>query len=163
MIKNLIFDFDGVIVDTELLAAKSFSIVLKNMDIIYSAEDIAEKFSGHKMIQVTEDLSKIYKIGDKKIFLAKVMKIMNNYYKNDLTYVEKINHFLNSIKCNFFICSNSGSQRIIKGLEKVKLDHFFDKSKIYTFEHVLRPKPYPDVYLKVINDNNLKKEETLVL
>ena len=28
---------------------------------------------------------------------------------------------------------------------------------------VQKPKPYPDIYLKVVNQNNLKKEETVII
>ena len=38
MIKNIIFDFDGVLVDSEILAAKAFSKYMQNFDIeIYDA------------------------------------------------------------------------------------------------------------------------------
>ena len=54
-------------------------------------------------------------------------------------------------------------KRILQGLKKVKLDKYFKSDKVYSFDMVDKPKPFPDIYLKVISDNNLKKNETLII
>ena len=65
MIKHLIFDFDGVIIDSEILAARAFDKVLKKMDINhYTPQSIAAKYAGNKTIKVAKEISKIHKISD---------------------------------------------------------------------------------------------------
>ncbi len=162
MIKHLIFDFDGVIVDSEILAAEAFIRFLSRNNIIYSVEDFVEKFAGNKMVDVTNELSKFHDIGDKKKFLNNVMKIVSNIYNEELIAVKKIKEFLKRNSLDTYISSNSGKPRIIKGLKKVGLDSYFKDENIYTFEMVLKPKPAPDIYNKVVNDNNLDKNELLV-
>ena len=68
MIKHLIFDFDGVIVDSEILAARAFVKILSDMNINYTEENFAENFAGNKIVNVIESLSIKHNIGDKKIF-----------------------------------------------------------------------------------------------
>ena len=163
MIKHLIFDFDGVIIDSEILAARSFVKILSDMNIYYDENSFASKYAGHKMITVVENLSKKYDIGDKKIFLNKVMKHVSKIFSNELKPVTNIGYFLKKNKLTRYIASNSGKQRIIKGLSFLSLESFFNYDKIYTFEMVKNAKPSPDVYIKVIKDNNLNENEVLVL
>ena len=165
MIKHLIFDFDGVIVDSEILAASGFANVLLDMkiDSTYSAEFIAEKFAGNKMVKVAEEICEIHNIKDKSSYLNKVMKFVSELYSSKLKSVEGIEELLKLNTLDLYISSNSGKQRILKGLKHVGLDSFFNNDKIYTFEMVNRPKPSPDLYIKVIEDNNLNRREVLVL
>ena len=53
MIKNIIFDFDGVLVDSEILVAKSFCKYLSNIDILFNEEEFAS-YAGKKTIQVID-------------------------------------------------------------------------------------------------------------
>ena len=55
MIKNIIFDFDGVVVDSEILAARSFCKYLKNLGIHLEEKDFA-KYAGKKTIQIVSEL-----------------------------------------------------------------------------------------------------------
>ena len=50
MINNIIFDFDGVLVDSEMLVAKSFSKYMKNLDYNFQEQDFAQ-FAGLKTLK----------------------------------------------------------------------------------------------------------------
>ena len=99
MIKHLIFDFDGVIVDSEILAAKAFSQVLSNMKIEskYTTEFIAEKFAGNKMIKVAGEICKMHNIKDANSYLNNVMKLVSDLYSKNLKSVNGIDDFLDWI------------------------------------------------------------------
>ena len=56
MIKNLIFDFDGVLVDSEILVGKAFSKYLQSLGFNFNEKDFY-KYAGKKTIQVVSDLS----------------------------------------------------------------------------------------------------------
>ena len=91
------------------------------------------------------------------------MQIANEIYASELTPVPGAIEFLKSTAYNCFIGSNSGKERIVSGLKKVKLDKFFAVNKVFSFDMVDKPKPEPDIYLAAINANNLDKEETIIL
>tara|TARA_B100000700_G_scaffold320753_1_gene418617 strand:- start:595 stop:1254 length:660 start_codon:yes stop_codon:yes gene_type:complete len=162
MIKNIIFDFDGVLVDSEILAAKAFSRYMIRFGVDISEKEFAN-FAGNKTVNVVEILSKKYSINDKKKFYNDIMNIASNIYKNELTIINGAYNFINNKKLNIFIGSNSTKNRIIDGLQKVKLDKFFKPEQVYSFDLVKNPKPYPDIYLKVVKDNNLNKDETIII
>ena len=162
MIKNIIFDFDGVLVDSEILVAKAFSKYLGNLGITVDEKDFSN-YAGKKTIEVIDILSELYSIKDQKIFFDDIMKIASNIYKEELTTVNGAYEFVSNSKLNLFIGSNSIKDRIIDGLKRVQLESYFTEDKVYSFDLVKNPKPHPDVYLKVVNDNNLNKNETIII
>ena len=86
MIKNIIFDFDGVLVDSEILVIKAFSRYLKELGYNLNQKDFFE-FVGKKTIQVVAHLSEKLLIEDKDKFYKDVMSIASNIYSDELTTV----------------------------------------------------------------------------
>lgn len=162
MIKNIIFDFDGVLVDSEILVAKAFAKYMQNFGIDIDEKEFAS-FAGKKTVQVIEILSKKYSIKDQEKFFRDIMEIASNIYKKELTTVKGAYDFVSNLKFNMFIGSNSIKERIIDGLQRVKLDKYFKPEQVYSFDLVDNPKPDPDVYLKALEDNNLIKTETIII
>ena len=162
MIKNIIFDFDGVLVDSEILIAKAFAKYIQNFGQEVDEKEFAS-YAGKKTVQVIDILSKKYSIKDQEKFFTDIMDIASNIYKKELTTVKGAYDFVSNLKLNMFIGSNSMKERIIEGLQRVKLDKYFQPKKVYSFDQVDNPKPDPDVYLKAIQDNNLIKTETIII
>ena len=162
MIKNIIFDFDGVLVDSEILAAKAFAKYMKKYDIEIDENEFAN-FAGKKTVQVIDILSQKYSIKDQEKFFTDIMEIASYIYKNELTAVEGVCKFLYNTKLSLYIGSNSTKDRIISGLHKVELNKYFKPEKIYSFDLVGKAKPDPDIYLKAIVVNNLNKNETIII
>ena len=162
MIKNIIFDFDGVLVDSEILVAKAFAEYMRKYGIEIDEKEFAN-FAGKKTVQVIDVLSQKYSIKDQENFFSDIMDIASYIYKNELTAVEGVCNFLLNTKLSLYIGSNSTKDRIISGLHKVELNKYFKPEKIYSFDLVGKAKPDPDIYLKAIADNNLNKNETIIL
>ena len=162
MIKNIIFDFDGVIVDSEILVSKAFATYLKDRGHEVKEEDFYY-YAGMKTIKVIDILSKKYNIENKEKFSLDMFELVSKVYSKDLKLIEGFKNFVSNSKRNHFIGSNSNKDRIIKGLKIVGLSLDFPNNKIYSFDMVKNPKPDPDVYLKVIHDNHLKINETIII
>ncbi len=162
MIKNIIFDFDGVLVDSEILVAKAFAKYMQKYAIEIDENEFAN-FAGKKTVQVIDILSQKYSIKDQEKFFTDIMGIASNIYKNELTAIEGARNFLHNIKLSLYIGSNSTKDRILSGLHKVKLNKYFNPEKIYSFDLVGKAKPDPAIYLKAIVDNNLNKNETIII
>ncbi len=163
MIKNIIFDFDGVLVDSEILAGRAFSQYFKKININLSEQEFSKIYAGTKLVEVISKLSYRFKIDNQEIFFNDVMKLVQTIYKNDLTSVLGVKKFLDTVKQKKLICSNSGKQRIIDGLKKVNLNKYFDEKYIFSFDMVKNPKPQPDIYLAAINTTGIKANDTIIL
>ena len=115
MIKNIIFDFDGVLVDSEILAARSFHRYLSERNIVFEEKEFS-KFAGKKTIQIVSELSSLFNIKDQQSFFDDIMTFAGNLYSNELEAVPGVEHFLKNTKHNRFIGSNSFKERIVRGL-----------------------------------------------
>ena len=83
MINNIIFDFDGVLVDSEILVAKSFTKYLNNAGFPFEEKEFF-KFAGLKTFEVISILAKNFTIKNEKKFYDEIMNIASNVYSNDL-------------------------------------------------------------------------------
>ena len=162
MIKNIIFDFDGVLVDSEMLVGKAFSKYLGGVGIAFDEKDFA-KYAGKKTFEIIDILSKKFLFKDKKVFFDDIMNITSKIYKKELKTVNGAYKFVSNSELKLFIGSNSIKDRIIEGLKRVGLNEYFTDDQVYSFDLVENPKPHPDIYLKVIKDNNLYKNETVII
>ena len=162
MIKNIIFDFDGVLVDSEILVARSFCRYLMERNIDFDEKKFS-KFAGKKTIQVVSELSKLFNIADKQSFFNDIMSLANHIYSNELQAVFGAVHFLKNTNHNRFIGSNSPKERIIRGLKKAGIDKFFNENVIVSFDLVEKPKPEPDIYQRIMDIANLEKDETIII
>ena len=162
MIRSIIFDFDGVLVDSEILVARAFSRYMIESGYDFNQKEFS-KFAGRKTIEVVSHLSNKFSIKDEGKFYDDIMKIASDIYSKELTTVKGAFEYVKNSKRKLFIGSNSFKSRILDGLERVQLNKFFEENQVFSFDMVQKPKPYPDIYLKVVNQNNLKKEETVII
>ena len=162
MIKNIIFDFDGVLVDSEILVAKAFSKYMQELGIKTHEKEFAN-LAGKKTVEVIDILSEKYSLKDKQKFFDDIMNIASNIYKKELKTVVGVEEFLKKSKHNLYIGSNSMKNRILDGLKRVGLEKYFNPNHIYSFDLVDNPKPHPDIYLKAVNDNDLIIDETIII
>jgi HAD superfamily hydrolase (TIGR01509 family) len=166
MIKTIIFDLDGVLVDTKIIHFNSLNIALKK----YANYEIS--FNDHSNIfdgQSTR--SKLDYLVKKELILKKnINKIINS--KNKITKIllnKKIKFSKN--KFNLFkklskeytlaIATNAITSTLNICINKMKISNFI-KYRISN-ENIKNPKPHPEIYLKCLVKLGGKPSETLVL
>ena len=162
MIKNIIFEFDGVLVDSETIVLKAFSKYMQECRIKTNEKELAN-LVGKPTIVVIDILSEKYFPENKKKFSDDVMNIASNIYKKELKKIVGVEEFLEKSKHNLYIGSNSLKDRILDGLKRVGLEKYFNSNQIYSLDLVDNPKPHPDIYLKAVNDNDLIINETIII
>jgi HAD superfamily hydrolase (TIGR01549 family) len=154
MIKNIIWDFDGTLIDTYPVMAKAFSIVLKEKNIFVSESKINDllKVSSSEAIEYF-DLD----ISFKKIWKDKEKEIDKNLSK-------PFGDVVNILK---YIVENGGKNYIVTHRDKTVFDylHFFGLEKyfedIITIEESIYRKPNSDMFNRLIIRNNINVRETL--
>ena len=162
MIKNLIFDFDGVIVDSEIIVARSLSTYLAKRNIKFEEKDFF-KFAGNKTIEIISHLSKEFQIIDKEEFYNDIMMLAKDLYSNQLRSIKGVEKFLENTSHNRLIGSNNIKSRIIDGLKKINLSQYFCNDNIFSFDIVGQPKPDPAIYLKAIEVSEININETIII
>ena len=162
MIKNIIFDFDGVLVDSETIVLKAFSKYMQECRIKINEKELANLL-GKPTVVVIDILSEKYFPENKKEFSDDIMNIASNIYKKELKKIVGVEEFLEKSNHNLYIGSNSLKDRILDGLKRVGLEKYFNSNQIYSLDLVDNPKPHPDIYLKAVNDNDLIIDETIII
>ena len=162
MIKNIIFDFDGVLVDSEVLVARALSKYLSKRGIKFEEREFS-KFAGNKTVEIVSKLSLLFNIKDKEVFFNDLMSLSKDLYVNKLEPINGLNVFLNKVNHKKLIGSNNIKERIIEGLIKIGIKKFFNSELIFSFDIVGVPKPKPDIYLKAVEDSGIKIHETIII
>jgi len=162
-IKGVIFDLDGVLVDTEYYQSQAWIEVLRTYNISLSRGDCFH-YKGKSGEVIEAELKKKYRLNIKKGELRhKRDELILKFFKK-----EKIKLMpYSKIALNFFsrkykkiaIASTGFKDEVILKLKKSGLFHYF--STIVSRDEVKRGKPYPDIYLLAVKKLKLKPKECL--
>ncbi|MEG0289857.1 MAG: HAD family phosphatase [Erysipelotrichaceae bacterium] len=166
MLKTVIFDFDGVVIDTEVVYLESVKEYLKTLNIETTIQAI-QYIVGMKMETITKNLQdqfalQAYSIdelikGQRAIFNQKMSS-------NDITLMPGIKAFLKTLKQKEIKCilaSSSSRDYLCNLLNQFKIEEYFDF--IVSGEEVKNSKPHPDIFLKAIAKSTFEKSEALII
>ena len=148
MIKAVIFDMDGVMIDSEPLWEKAERILLGRRGIDYNPTyrdkivGLNQKDSG-RLLKETFNLPETI-----EELLSERIDLIVRIYEEELELVPGIKSFLRELKENGFLIAMASSSplRVINlVLNKFSLNEFF--SVVVSGESVEFGKPHPDIYL----------------
>lgn len=167
MIKTVIFDLDGVIVSTDELHYKAWK-EMADKENIYFDKTINNRLRGVSRMQsleiILEKAQKEYS-DEERVQLA---EYKNNIYRdfldtltpNDI--LPNVNWVIKELKKrNKIIAIGSSSKNTKKILDKIGLLQTFDF--ISDGNNITRSKPFPDVFLYVSQNLNIKEKDCLVI
>jgi len=159
----LIFDCDGVLVDSERISARILAQELRNLGLDLSNEQAIVLFKGGSLKDafdyasnklnkpLPDNLEAIYR---KKCFEA---------FKTDMEPIAGIENVLTSlqdrIKC---VASNGPANKIEFNLDVCKINHHFGKN-IFSAYDIQRWKPAPDLFLYAAKTMNYSPERCIVI
>ncbi|MBS3067582.1 HAD family phosphatase [Candidatus Micrarchaeota archaeon] len=166
MIKAILFDFDGSVVDSEPLHLRSFRELLKPLGIKISKARHYSEFTGIGSTAIITMLFQEHGINENvKEWVEKRKKIYQSYVlKGKLKTISGVRKFLQFIKkrkIKTAIVSGGHSTNIKLALEKTKLTKFFDV--IIGLENVKNRKPHPEGFLLAAQRLNVKPSECIAI
>lgn len=159
MFKAVIFDFDGVITDSEVLHLRAFNKSLAQFGIELTTKDYYQNYLGYsdfdcyKML-IAQGLLKIdeRQIGD---VIRQKSVIFEELSKTEGRTIEGVREFLEMLEKNnvpMAICSGSLLVEIELVLDEARLRHFF--KAIVSAEQVKKGKPHPEGFLLALRRLN---------
>tara|TARA_B100002019_G_scaffold207304_1_gene180026 strand:+ start:318 stop:983 length:666 start_codon:yes stop_codon:yes gene_type:complete len=161
MLNAVIFDFDGVILDSEGLHFKVFNQVLEKHKINISWDDYQQKYIG---FNDEEAFKSIFKINKKRLnkkiiedLIHQKAIIFEKSIKNDEVDVfPGVVQLIKSIpvKLPIGLCSGALRSDIEPVIKNLKIKRFF--KSIVTAEDTIKSKPFPEPYLLSLKNLNIQ-------
>ena len=164
-IKTLIFDLDGVLVDTKNIHFDSLNFALKKIvkkQITF--KDHLNIFDGLPTLKKLTILNK-KKIFDKK-YNSKIIKIKNekteDLLKKNIRFNKKIYEAFSilSKKYNICIATNAVKKTLDICIDKLRIKKFLSSS--LSNEDVKNNKPHPEIYLQMLINTDSKPSEAII-
>lgn len=168
MIKLIVSDFDGVLLDLKEIHFNALNMALNTIDEKYviSSDDHIKIFDGLSTKKKLEILSKTKNLPIEQF--ATINNLKQKFTVDLLNKFDNINYdiasTINSLKNKgylFYVASNAIKHTIELGLKKLKIDHLVDK--IYSNQDVKNSKPHSEIYLKCMVDAGVNPSETIII
>ncbi len=143
----VIFDCDGVLVDSEKLANEIFAKVLnEECGFSLNLDDMFQIFVGHSSSQCMDIISNMLGRPAPAHLEQRYTKEINQALAKSVTPINGIEKVLNEITVPFCVASSGSHEKMQTTLGKTKLLKYFG-DVLYSTSEVPRGKPFPDIYL----------------
>ena len=165
MTKAVIFDLDGLLVDTELISYKIYKEILSAYGYDFLMEEYLQKYSGKTVVQNVTHLIDVHHLpwtlefgfhkvsGMEKGFIAQGVELKPG--ARELLFFLRENHF------KVAMASSSIEERALNILRQHNIVEYFDEF-VFGYE-VKKGKPAPDIFLKACEKIREVPEDCLVL
>lgn len=163
-IKLVIFDCDGVLVDSEYLSSKVKAELLTDAGFATTGEELSERYNGMTFEDTLIAIEKQIDIPLSANLLDKAHSEFVRRIDSELLAIDGVRDLVNSLDLPYCICSNSISENIKKMLQATGLYDLFE-GKIFSAPETgsKKPKPAPDVFLSAAKSFNIAPENTVVI
>jgi len=162
--KAIIFDMDGVLIDSPKYVWKSFNIILGE-EGVHIGDEIVKKYLGKRLKDQLQMWKEDFKIKDHNIedFSKRAGELELGFYKKELNDLNVKNIIVNLKKSGFklALATSSLKWRADKILNILKIKDYF--KVMITAEDVEKGKPNPEMFLKAAEKLNVKSEECVVI
>ena len=161
--RQLIFDCDGVLIDSEIIAAQAMVEELNSNGIPITISQYLTNCTGKTFSGLKTTLSDEYEVMLHDDFVPVVTSSMERLKLKKLRSVEGILNLLNNVR-HFpkAVVSNSDFNQIKSSLTQVDVLHHFGDN-IYSSEQVKNPKPSPEIYLFAAKNIGVNPKDCLVI
>lgn len=160
----IIFDCDGVLVDSEIIAAQVESALLTEAGYPISVEEMNERFAGLTWQDILFQVERDASIPLSASLLDKSQKLLDIRLEQEVQAIPGVEFAVSRLSMQRCICSNSSSQRLDMMLGKVGLKKLFAPN-IFSAKDLGpdRAKPKPDIFLHGASQMGVAPAKTVVV
>ncbi len=150
MIDTIIFDGEGIVIDTESIWDKGQEIFLQRRGFVYDRDRIKPLLTGRTLAEGVEVMKQVYRFeGDTETLAQERADIVRELFVHDACFIEGFLQFYASVRNRYKTCiATAMDQNLLKLIDQhLNLSALFE-NKIYTLDKVgYRSKPNPDIFL----------------
>ena len=158
------FDCDGVLVDSEIIAAEVDAELLTEAGLPITAEEVTQRFAGLTSVAIHDLVEAELGRPLPPDFLERQRSELDERLARDIKMVPGADEMLDRIDGPRCVCSNSSTNRLKLTMGKTGL---WDRFRPYIFSAIevgdKQPKPSPNVYLYAAQQFEIDPREMLVV
>lgn len=144
----VIFDLDGVLVDSEIIAARVEARLISQAGYPITPEELSETYAGLTFKDILLRIEEIAAIPFQASLIDLAEEMVDKRLRAEVRPIEDAREAVASVTTKRCICSNSRSERIGFVTEKTGLAPFFAGHVFSALDTPSgKPKPSPDVFL----------------
>lgn len=160
----VIFDCDGVLVDSEIIAARVEAELLTAAGYPIEAEELAISYAGLTfrdiMLRIEQESQQLFKAS----LIDEAEKLVDRRLRAEVRAVEGAHEAVAAVTAPRCICSNSSAARLQAMLERTRLLPFFEGRIFSSLDTAsAKPKPAPDVFLHAAETMKADPRNTFVI
>lgn len=144
----VIFDCDGVLVDSEIIAARIEADLLTRAGFAITPEELAETYAGLTFRDIMLRIEQEAEVPLQASLLDEAERLVDQRLAREVRAVEGAREAVASVRAKRCVCSNSGAARVQATLTRTGLLPFFPDA-VFSVTDLPegRPKPAPDIFL----------------
>ena len=143
----IIFDCDGVLVDSERVANEVFAGVLDEVcGLQFTLDDMFDTFVGHSRAQCLQKIEAMIGEPPPPELDLRYQRDIDDALKKTVQAIDGIETALETLSLPYCVASSGSHDKMKMTLGKTDLMRFFE-GNIFSTSDVERGKPHPDIYL----------------
>ncbi len=162
MIKHILFDNDGTIVDSEIIAVRATLRLLAPYGFEMSEREYAQRYPGLLERDILSAINAEYGIIVDDDYFDQLREAHKQGFDDELRVIPGMDNIFKGLKVPKSIVSNASRRHVEYCLQRLNLYDSLD-GQIFSAEQVGQPKPQPDVYLLALETLQLQPYEVLVI
>ena len=159
----IIFDCDGVLVDSEPITNKVYVQMLSEYGYEVNEDEFLREFWGKAMAQRLEVISRKLSWTPPDDFSSVYHERLVEINIKELKPVDGVRTLIESLTVPYCVASNGSKQEIAHRLKVTHLAEMFVDKKIFSGTEMPHLKPAPDVYLAAAKAFNLPPKRCIVI
>ena len=144
--KLVIFDCDGVLIDSEIVVCRLTSEELTRLGYTVTLEQVIDRFAGRPEREMIADIERDWGRPVPAAFFERLRTRIDEAYATELRIMPEIADVLDRIRIDICVASSSYPAKLALGLRTVGLHDRFDPNIISAY-YVTHGKPAPDVFI----------------
>lgn len=161
----VIFDFDGTLVDSEIIAARIEAEMLTKAGFPITGEELSVRYAGLTFKDIMLRIEKEAEVLLQASLIDEAEAMVDRRLRTDVRAIEGAAAALAAVEARKCICSNSRTERIRFMLETTGLQRLFGKDDVFSSLETPsgKPKPAPDVFLHAAKHYGADPANTFVV
>lgn len=161
-IEAVVFDCDGVLIDSEPIANEAYACTLRRHGFEVTAAALTARFTGISTPKMMAEIESAHGRPIPPTLRQEAMSMILDLYRSELKAIEGAERLLGALSLRRCVASSSETEKLRLGLACTRLDRHFGVH-VYSSDLVERGKPAPDLFRYAATQLEVAPERCLVV